>query len=254
MGGSALNRMIGYLNYEPHLLHRLDMNTSGVLVAAKDRATASAAHAQFRSKAVKKSYLCLAVGQPSQQQFEASGPIGPHPHIKVARQVVVGGGQPALTHIEVLAVADVLPCPAPGAAQQRAGNHASAGESRSPHLGASQMTPETAAIVWGLAASDPGTTRAGCCLACCQPVTGRTHQIRVHMAAAGLPLIGDELYGLQGPWIKRQALHAASLTLEHPGSGLPITFAAPPPADFLSAAKMLGLSLPSVVKQSDMPA
>jgi len=69
-------------------------------VAAKDRATASAAHAQFRSKTVTKSYLCLAVGRPSQQQFVASGPIGPHPGIKVARRVVEGG-QPALTHIEV---------------------------------------------------------------------------------------------------------------------------------------------------------
>lgn len=99
--------------------------------------------------------------------------------------------------MQVLAVADVLPCAAPGAAQQGAGNHASPGESRSPHLGASDMTPETAAVDWGPAAPDPGTIPAGCCLACCQPVTGRTHQIRVHMAAAGLPLIGDELYGLQ---------------------------------------------------------
>lgn len=59
-GGSILNRMIGYLGYEPHLLHRLDMNTSGVLVAAKDVRTARIAHQQFREKQV--CSCCVGVG------------------------------------------------------------------------------------------------------------------------------------------------------------------------------------------------
>jgi 23S rRNA pseudouridine1911/1915/1917 synthase len=76
------------------------MNTSGVLLAAKDRATASAAHAQFRAKTVSKAYLALALGVPSSSSFSVDGPIGQHPSVKVARQVLQGG-QPALTHMEV---------------------------------------------------------------------------------------------------------------------------------------------------------
>jgi 23S rRNA pseudouridine1911/1915/1917 synthase len=82
------------------MLRRLDMNTSGVLLAAKDRATASAAHAQFRAKSVSKAYLSLALGVPSSSSFSEDGPIGQHPSVKVARRVAQGG-QPALTHMEV---------------------------------------------------------------------------------------------------------------------------------------------------------
>jgi hypothetical protein len=81
--------------------------------------------------------------------------------------------------------------------QRAAGNQRSTGESKSPYLGAVEMMPDTSGGAWGSAAPDPGTIKAGYCLVCCRPVTGRTHQIRVHMAAAGLPLLGDELYGLQ---------------------------------------------------------
>lgn len=59
----------------------------------------------------------------------------------------------------------------------------------------------------------------GAALVRCHPRTGRTHQIRIHMAHAGHPLMGDDLYGLEGPWISRQALHAASLGLKHPATG-----------------------------------
>lgn len=76
------------------------MNTSGVLLAAKDRATASAAHAQFRAKAVSKAYLALALGTPRSSSFSVDGAIGQHPAVKVARQVAQGG-QHALTHMEV---------------------------------------------------------------------------------------------------------------------------------------------------------
>lgn len=79
---------------------RLDMNTSGVLVAAKDRDTASLAHAQFRDKTVRKAYLALALGVPEQQVFTIDEPIGQHPDVKVARRVVEGG-LPAITHVQV---------------------------------------------------------------------------------------------------------------------------------------------------------
>ena len=69
-------------------------------MAAKDRATASAAHAQFRDKAVSKAYLALALGVPGNAAFSVDGPIGAHPSVKVARRVVAGG-LPAVTHMQV---------------------------------------------------------------------------------------------------------------------------------------------------------
>ena len=75
----------------------------------------------------------------------------------------------------------------------------------------------------------------------CAPRTGRTHQIRVHLAAAGHPILGDDVYGARVPWAPRMLLHAASLELEHPASGQPLRVAAPLPDDFLSALGLLGL-------------
>ena len=66
-----------------------------------------------------------------------------------------------------------------------------------------------------------------------QPVTGRTHQLRVHLAAVGHPILGDDLYGEPSPLIARQALHAYRLDLEHPVTRLPLTVEATLPDDFL---------------------
>lgn len=70
------------------------------------------------------------------------------------------------------------------------------------------------------------------------PVTGRTHQIRVHLAALGHPLVGDDLYGTPSPFIKRQALHAFRLDLTHPVTHQPLSVSAPPPDDFLRLAAL----------------
>lgn len=224
LGGSVVNRMIGHLGTEPCLLHRIDMNTSGVLVAAKDSQTASLVAAQFRTKQVSKAYLALCLGVPQQQAFTLDGPIDQHPAVKVAR-CVAAGGQPAATHVQVLAV--------------------------------SSTCPQDVSSSWGpAAAADPAARvkGVGCCLVCCRPVTGRTHQIRVHMAHAGHPLLADDVYGLMGPWMSRQALHAVSLTLLDPHSGQPLTFVAPPPDDFAAAAAALGLTVPNLEDLRDLSA
>ena len=72
---------------------------------------------------------------------------------------------------------------------------------------------------------------------------GRTHQIRLHLAACGHPIIGDVFYGVTGPWIERHALHAASLTIEHPVTGKPLTVRAPLPADMQALAATCGLEV-----------
>ena len=66
----------------------------------------------------------------------------------------------------------------------------------------------------------------------CRLITGRTHQIRVHLSAVGHPIAGDAMYGMPTPLIVRQALHAARLTIQHPVTDEPLTLEADPPADF----------------------
>ena len=80
------------------------------------------------------------------------------------------------------------------------------------------------------------------CLVACKLHTGRTHQIRVHMAWMGHPLVGDSLYGGRALWgMSRQALHAARLTLRHPITGAPLAFQSSPPPDLLAAIDDSGL-------------
>lgn len=77
-----------------------------------------------------------------------------------------------------------------------------------------------------------------------RPVTGRTHQLRVHLAAVGRPILGDDLYGQPSPLIERQALHACRLHLVHPVTQAPLTVEAPPPEDFLRALRHLQFRCP----------
>ncbi len=81
--------------------------------------------------------------------------------------------------------------------------------------------------------------------------TGRTHQIRVHMASIGHPVLGDPVYGGDKTLFQRrhpslftgQMLHARTLTLRHPSTGETVTFTAPPPGNFIRCADLLGLDL-----------
>ena len=80
------------------------------------------------------------------------------------------------------------------------------------------------------------------CLVACKLHSGRTHQIRVHMAWLGHPLVGDTLYGGRTQWgMSRQALHAARLQFNHPLSGQPMLFRSEPPQDMLAAIGECGL-------------
>jgi 23S rRNA pseudouridine1911/1915/1917 synthase len=87
----------------------------------------------------------------------------------------------------------------------------------------------------------PLSKERGAALVACWPSTGRTHQIRLHLAHTGHSILGDDLYGLVVPWMTRQALHAASLDLVHPRTGAPLTIRAPIPPDMVEAMKTLKL-------------
>jgi 23S rRNA pseudouridine1911/1915/1917 synthase len=159
------------------IVHRLDKDTSGLLVVAKNEAALQDLVRQLQARTVKRTYLAIARGAvPDEGTVEA--PIGRHPTQRT-RMAVVRGGKPAVTHYRV---------------RERFAAHT---------------------------------------LLECDLETGRTHQIRVHLASIGHPLEGDPVYGGRGERrLPRQALHAWKLAFAHPRTGRTVRFTAPPPADF----------------------
>ncbi len=167
-----------------------------------------------RERTLQKSYLAIIVGIPQQPHFVVDAPIGPHPASTMARSIT-SEGKPALTSFQVLAsspLADLEHDSQPGEC----------------------FDAEKCRCLKGAA------------LVRCMPHTGRTHQIRLHLAHAGHPIIGDEMYGLTGPWIGRQVLHAWSLEFEHPVAKDSRTLVASVPPDFRGALQLLGLSVADV--------
>lgn len=195
----------------PGIVHRLDKETSGVMVVAKNDRAHQALSAQFadhgRTTGMRRTYLALVWGAPDRMTGTIETFLGRSSRDRM-KQAVVGETQPdarhAVTHFKVL---------------ERYG--------------------------------DPTGASPVASLVECRLETGRTHQIRVHMAHIGHPLIGDQDYGkgfstkantLPSPLreavsgFTRQALHAASLAFEHPASGELMTFQSPLPADMTELA------------------
>jgi 23S rRNA pseudouridine1911/1915/1917 synthase len=159
------------------IVHRLDKETSGLLVVARHEAAMQDLVRQLQARTVKRTYLAIARGVVA-GAGTVDAPIGRHPTQRT-RMAVVPGGKGAVTHYRVC---------------ERFAAHT---------------------------------------LLECDLETGRTHQIRVHLASIGHPLEGDPVYGGRGVRrLPRQALHAWKLAFVHPGSGKRVHFTAPPPADF----------------------
>jgi 23S rRNA pseudouridine1911/1915/1917 synthase len=168
------------------IVHRLDKDTSGLMLVGKSLPAVTALVRDIGARAVRRQYLAIAEGRLPAAAFDIDEPIGRDPRQRL-RMAVVAGGRPARTSFE--------------------------------HV-----------------ASDGALHGLRCTLH-----TGRTHQIRVHLRSAGLPLVGDALYGGRPALgLQRQALHAHVLRLEHPLSRAPLAFECPPPADFAAAWRQLG--------------
>jgi 23S rRNA pseudouridine1911/1915/1917 synthase len=185
----------------PGIVHRLDKDTSGVMVVAKSDAAHQALSTAFAERDLERSYLALAWGVPSPISGSVEAPVGRHPMDRKRMAVVTRGGKHALT----------------------------------------TYTTERA---WG----------AACALLRCRLATGRTHQIRVHMAHVGHPLVGDPVYLRRQPAsarglreavrgtlmaFPRQALHAETLGFRHPVTGEPLSFSAPLPPDMAALVQAL---------------
>ncbi|HEY2889679.1 MAG TPA: RluA family pseudouridine synthase [Dongiaceae bacterium] len=177
----------------PGIVHRLDKDTSGLIVAAKNDATHRALAEDFAARRIERIYQAVVWGIPLPREGEIEGAIGRHPVDRKRMAVVKRGGKAALTRYRTIRV-----------------------------LG-------------------PGASLVECRLA-----TGRTHQIRVHLAASGHPLLGDPVYGRETAerrarlsaagqaalaGFRRQALHAGILGFLHPRTGQRLHFESPLPAD-----------------------
>ncbi len=153
----------------PGLVHRLDKDTSGLVVIAKTDSDHSSIAEQLKNRTVDKGYLALVVGRLSPPEAVIEAPIGRHPRDR-KKMAIIDDGRPATTRYRVIA------------------------------------------------------DFPGCTYVDVRPKTGRTHQIRVHFASIGHPLVGDALYGSADTRIERHFLHAARLGFEHPATGERVEF------------------------------
>ncbi|MBQ3724205.1 MAG: RluA family pseudouridine synthase [Oscillospiraceae bacterium] len=171
----------------PGIVHRIDRDTSGLIIAAKNDAAHLALSAQLADHTLARTYECIVTGTLPEDSGTVDAPIARHPRDR-KKMAVVPGGKRAVTHWEVL------------------------GRYR-------------------------GATHVRCRLE-----TGRTHQIRVHMASIGHPLLGDTVYGNHKsvPGLAGQCLHAVGLQFVHPRTGETVRLTCPLPAWFTRQLQRLG--------------
>jgi 23S rRNA pseudouridine1911/1915/1917 synthase len=175
------------------IVHRLDKDTSGIIVVAKTEAVRQAIQAQFKAREVQKTYLALVEGHlvPAQGIIEA--PIGRDPNNR-KRLAVLRGGREAVTIYRVLEFFE---------------RHS---------------------------------------LVQVEPKTGRTHQIRVHMASVHCPIVGDRVYGYRRPrlLLQRHFLHAQHIRFRHPATGQMVEFNADLPAELTALLERLRAETPRI--------
>ena len=182
--GDSLSGIGGALR--PGIVHRIDRDTSGLIIAAKNDYAHQCLSAQLQDHSLARTYECVVVGNLKADSGTVDAPIGRHP-VDRKKMAVVANGRPAITHWEVIA---------------RYG----------------------------------GYTHVRCRLE-----TGRTHQIRVHMAHIGHPILGDTVYGAKKavPGLQGQCLHAVGLRFIHPRTGEVVECSCPLPEEFREVLRKL---------------
>jgi len=166
----------------PGIVHRLDRDTSGVIVVAKNSLAQAKLVEQFKTRSVTKAYLVLVKGRLTPENGIIEAPIGRDPRNR-KRMAVVASGRQARTEYRVIR-----------------------------YIGDYTLLEV-------------------------RPETGRTHQIRVHFAAIGFPVVGDKVYGVKSAFLSRQFLHASRLGFRLPSSGEYVEFKSELPPDLAQALK-----------------
>jgi 23S rRNA pseudouridine1911/1915/1917 synthase len=200
-GGTLVNALLAHCpelaageDDRPGIVHRLDRDTSGLILVAKNEKARRALQRQFKERQVHKAYLALLEGHlhPAWGRIEAA--VGRDPHHR-QRMSVQTGGREAVTEYHVL---------------------------------------EQFAHRVGLAAGEYTLIEA-------EPLTGRTHQIRVHLASIGHPVVGDGVYGRRKTSlpVSRQFLHARRLGFKHPTTGQRLELEAPLPEELAAVLDLL---------------
>jgi 23S rRNA pseudouridine1911/1915/1917 synthase len=220
----------------PALLTRLDKMTSGVLLVAKRREVVARLQHEMRAERIEKDYLAVVHGHPSPARGTIDLALDRDPWDRRKVTVTDRGGQRAVTRYACLSVSE----PPQVAGAEAPSLHTDAG-SEGATASASSYAP-------GLR-TDAGSDEASAssyALVTCRLVTGRMHQIRVHLAARGWPLVGDPTYGRKsgGPPFPRQALHAWRVAFTHPVTGERLEIVAPVPEDLRALLARLGLAVP----------
>ena len=182
--GDSLSGIGGEIR--PGIVHRIDKDTSGLIIAAKNDLAHRALAAQLKDHTLARTYECVVTGNLREERGTVDAPIGRSPKDR-KKMAVVPGGRPAVTHWEVLA-------------------------------------------------RYPGYTHLRCRLE-----TGRTHQIRVHMAYLGHPILGDTVYGAKKPvpGLTGQCLHAVGLRFVHPRTGETVELSCSLPEEFAALLRKL---------------
>lgn len=183
--GDSLSGINGELR--PGIVHRIDRDTSGLIIAAKNDRAHLALAAQLQDHSLARVYEAVAVGNLKEDSGTVDAPIGRHPVDRKRMTVDRKNGRPAVTH-------------------------------------------------WTVLARYPGYTHVECRLE-----TGRTHQIRVHLASIGHPLLGDTVYGSKKHWpgLAGQCLHARGLKFVHPTTGKLVELECPLPDWFERVLKQV---------------
>ena len=169
----------------PGIVHRLDRETSGLLIVARSQRAYDQLVPAMADHSVARHYIAVVAGVPTATRGTVDAPIGRSPR-SPTRMAVLTGGREARTHYEVV-----------------------------------ETFADSARLAVDLE-------------------TGRTHQIRVHLAAIGHPVMGDAVYGRADARVGRPFLHAAALEFTHPVSGSPMAFSSPLPAELQRALEELG--------------
>jgi 23S rRNA pseudouridine1911/1915/1917 synthase len=202
-------------SWRPGILHRLDRNTTGIMLVAKSDEAHWRVARQFENRTIQKTYLAIVHGIPELKADVIDKPIGKDRYAREKQAVrkIENGGKEAVTLYEVLETFEM-----PAAATMDTGSFAADRNKPRP--------PERFSYVK------------------LTPKTGRTHQLRVHMAAIGHPMVGDTIYGGRvfnfGEFrFERQALHAHQITFVHPTTLDPMTLKAALPPDISRLIEIL---------------